>query len=53
MLDKQGVDLAVARKGVLRVSYRAAAKEPQGRTEGTERCATGIFSLNLAAVLRQ
>lgn len=38
--DKQGVDLAVGLEGVLRVSYRAAAKEPQERTDGTERCGT-------------
>ncbi len=38
--DKQGVDLELRLEGVLRVSYRAAAKEPRERTDGTERCGT-------------
>lgn len=41
VVDEQGVDLAVGREGVLRVSYREAAKGSQReRTEGTERCGT-------------
>lgn len=31
-------------KGLLRVSYRAAAKERRERTEGAERCGTSIHS---------
>lgn len=35
--------MAVTRKGSLRVSYTAAAREPQGRTEDTESCAADFF----------
>lgn len=37
MFDKQGVDLR--RDGLLRVFNRAAAREREERTGGTERCA--------------